>query len=762
MFNESIASDETDISIASTKEAVTSSSAYGFDFDGNYSPDILWHHSVSNENQLWLMEGDNSDQYRVSVDVDARSGDWRIKSAADLDADGQTDLLWHNHMTGEAEVWFMAEDGTQLVGTAAIESPNSDWGLKGVADFNQDNRADLLWHNNRTGENSVWLMGGEKGTDVLSKDEVQAIAPEWDVAGVGDFDQDSHADIVFHNDLTGESIIWFMEGENGTQLRSQSNLTQRDVDWRINGIADFNQDGQVDIFWRHRGFDNPVVWQMSAGESPQMKAEIVLPAMSSKLHPTVSGWQRSDVVSKAAVERREIVAIEPDAEDRETDNQADQEGFDIQFDYRFDTAGWFDEPKKAALETAAEIWESIILDDFENIQAGETVHASKPDGSGFEAFTLDYEIDDVVVFVYASQLEHALAEAGATTYEGSDRNTETLFQPWLGEIEFNSTESWFVDSTVDGNPDVPFGQADFLSVAVHEIGHILGISSSIKAFKSLIKNGKFTGEKSAELNNGEPIPLDRRGSHIKDGFEVHGLGEHALDPTLAKGTRKLLTILDVALLDDIGYTVDYSSLKPVPELNVLAINSRDGRDATKLEIGETYLLRWNDNFSEQVKIELYEGDRYVRTIVNDTPSDGEDIWMVPEDLAEEGYYRLKISSTEDGDVYSFSDRPFTVQAKPFLELSPLDIGPSDVDSALKTGDHLEIRWRDNLSEPLKIELYKGGKYSRTLTSSTASDGSYGWIIPSYIQSGDDYQLRLTSRADAKLYEFSETFSVARR
>ncbi len=756
MFNESFASTETDNLLASTKEAVTGSSAYGFDFDGNNSPDVLWHNSVSNENQLWLMEGDNSDRYRVSIDIDAMNGDWRIKSAADLDADGQTDLLWHNHRTGAAEVWFMAEGGTKRASSAAIESPNSEWGLKGVADFNQDNQADLLWHNNRTGENSVWFMGGEKGIEVLEKGTLQTLAPEWDVAGVGDFDLDSHADIVFHNDQ-GESIIWFMEGEDGTQLRSQSNLAQRDVDWRINGIADFNQDGQVDIFWRHRGFDNPVVWQMSAGENPQKQAEIVLPAMSSKLHPTVAGWQRS----VTAVERREIteeiVVTQPEAEAEDLGTPSDQDGFDIQFDYRFDTAGWFDDSKKAVLEKAAEIWESIILDDFENIKAGETVHASKPDGSGFEAFTLDYEIDDVVVFAYADRLGNALAEAGATTYEG-DRNTESLFQPWLGEIEFNSAESWFVDANTDRTPDVPFGQADFLSVAVHEIGHILGVSSNIAAFRNLIINGKFTGEKSSAVNGGEPIPLDRRGSHIEDGFEVAGLDEHALDPSLRKGTRKLLTLLDVALLDDIGYTVDYSSLKPVPELNVLAINSRDGREMTQLQVGETYLLRWNDNLTEQVKIELYEGDRYIRTIVNDTPSDGEDVWRVPEGLAENGYYRLKISSAENSDIYSFSDRPFTIQAKPFLDLSPLSMGGS----TLKTGDRFELRWNDNLSETLKIELYKGGKYSRTLTSSTASDGSYTWNIPSYTRSGNDYQFRLTSRADAGLTEFSETFSIARR
>lgn len=32
---------------------------------------------------------------------------WKIRGAADFDADGMTDLLWQNTVTGELAVWFM-------------------------------------------------------------------------------------------------------------------------------------------------------------------------------------------------------------------------------------------------------------------------------------------------------------------------------------------------------------------------------------------------------------------------------------------------------------------------------------------------------------------------------------------------------------------------------------------------------------------------------------------------------------------------------
>ena len=48
--------------------------------------------------------------------------------------------------------------------------------------------------------------------------------------------------------------------------------------------------------------------------------------------------------------------------------------FNIQFDYRFDTEGFFNDPlRRNTLESSANIWESHISDDFTAIPAGESL-----------------------------------------------------------------------------------------------------------------------------------------------------------------------------------------------------------------------------------------------------------------------------------------------------------------------------------------------------------------------------------------------------
>lgn len=712
----------------------------GLDFDGNSQSDIFWHNTVSGQNSLWLMAGDRGNQRQQQVGVESIDGSWHVKSAADFNSDGRPDLLWRNKSTGENKVWFMGgAQGQQRQVQDSIASLGKNWDIKGVADFDGDNQADILWRNAKTGANTVWFMGGENGTDVRAKGSIRSVGSHWDIRGIGDFNADGKADLLWRDTRTGQNSLWFLGGKNGIEYQSDARLKTIPTNWQIQGVADFSGEGNPDIFWRDESASRNVVWQMGGANNTQIEGEIVMPTLSGSWQAIISSWSRSG--ANFTVEDSASQAPE-------------QNGFDIKFDYRFDTNNWFDSQKKAALEKAAEIWETIILDDFENIAAGTTVHASSPDGSGLKAFTLDYEIDDLVVFAFAKTLPSTtLAQAGATTYE-SDRNTASVFQPWLGEVEFNTKESWFVDADIQSSPEVPFGQADFLSVAVHELGHILGISSHTNAFRALIQNGKFVGEQSKAINNGNPIPLDSTGSHIKDNFKVSGLGENALDPRLSKGTRKLLTRLDVALLDDIGYTIDYSSLKAVPVVEVLSIQ-QNGKDTSHLQNGGTYTLRWSDNFSEDVKIDLYEDNKYKRTIESTTNSDGRYTWQVPDDLGGDRFYKIKVSSLDSSSVSSFSDIPFTITPKPSLVLN----SPSS-NTPLRTNSNYNITWRDNLDETLKIELYQNGQFQRILTNSTASDGSYTWRIPSYTRSGDNYQFRLTSREDSSISEFSDKFSIS--
>ncbi|MEI7726369.1 MAG: choice-of-anchor J domain-containing protein, partial [Bacteroidota bacterium] len=72
-----------------------------------------------------------------------------------------------------------------------------------------------------------------------------------------------------------------------------------------------------------------------------------------------------------------------------------------------------------------------------------------------------------------------------------------------------------------------------------------------------------------------------------------------------------------------------------------------------------------------------------------------------------------------------------------------------------------INWSDNISENVKIELYKGGALNLQIAASTASSGSFSWTIPPNQVFGSDYKVKITSTTNSGLYGFSASnFSIS--
>lgn len=267
--------------------------------------------------------------------------------------------------------------------------------------------------------------------------------------------------------------------------------------------------------------------------------------------------------------------------------------FNISFDYRFDTAGFFDNSEaRAALEAAADIWESVIGDEFENIPAGVSFFVSDPVDGSSEQVTLAEEIDDLLIFVGASsapfgiganepaalpenlscgcslchgleadetEAAGALARAGYSGFGGSGdllnaritsnfrgQGAPTDFEPYAGVASFNTSYTWHY-----GIEDLPSsGEFDFLTVAVHEIGHVLGIGTA-PAYDRYI-DGAFYGPNAMALNGGQGVPTTSDGAHVQAGFNGNTV---VMDPSISSGQRIALSEFDKAILADIGYEV---------------------------------------------------------------------------------------------------------------------------------------------------------------------------------------------------------------
>jgi hypothetical protein len=260
-----------------------------------------------------------------------------------------------------------------------------------------------------------------------------------------------------------------------------------------------------------------------------------------------------------------------------TASVAANSSFNIEFDYRFDTTGWFTPEKRAALDAAASFWENIIQDEFANVPTGTQVQAltNPATGETIRNFANDRPIDDVVIFVGAKEAKRILAKAIATAtpalvpeqkrYGGAD------FEPWVGSIAFNPTINWFFDPTPATVSDLPAKAMDFISIATHEIGHILGFGSS-EAYDTWVETAQrpygtvkagagFVGPSAKAFNGGQPIPLGTGlvAGHIADKYQFGGSGTPLMVPYYFEGQRRLPTKLDAAILDDIGYTINYAA-----------------------------------------------------------------------------------------------------------------------------------------------------------------------------------------------------------
>jgi hypothetical protein len=64
-----------------------------------------------------------------------------------------------------------------------------------------------------------------------------------------DFDGDGKADVLWRNEATGRNRVWLM---NGPAVAAEQGIGREpDRYWKVQAAADFTGDGKSDVLWRH-------------------------------------------------------------------------------------------------------------------------------------------------------------------------------------------------------------------------------------------------------------------------------------------------------------------------------------------------------------------------------------------------------------------------------------------------------------------------------------------------------------------------------
>jgi hypothetical protein len=128
-----------------------------------------------------------------------------------------------------------------------------------LSDFDGDHKADLDWHNDATGEEVVWRMDGLNiGGYMLGMTIPDS---NWRPLLAADFNGDGKADLLWHNSSTGANYLWMTN--SSLWFDGYGVEPVNDPNWQIIAAADFDGDGKADLLWRNSQTGDNYVWLMN-------------------------------------------------------------------------------------------------------------------------------------------------------------------------------------------------------------------------------------------------------------------------------------------------------------------------------------------------------------------------------------------------------------------------------------------------------------------------------------------------------------------
>lgn len=174
----------------------------------------------------------------------------------DSNFDGRADLVWHNQLSGNGSILPISESGL-APGGKSLPNLHPAWRIVGRGDLNGDGISDIVLRHTQNGDTRVWLMKPSSGGSAIGlSSHVATVSTIWRIMDVADFNGDRKADLMWQSLATGSVEIWLMDGALKKQAISVWGVPVGHTAY----AADFNADGRSDILLRNQSLGSNIVW----------------------------------------------------------------------------------------------------------------------------------------------------------------------------------------------------------------------------------------------------------------------------------------------------------------------------------------------------------------------------------------------------------------------------------------------------------------------------------------------------------------------